>query len=92
MHGVNTGTSNGCIKERLKLESNLVRYLLAPSAWSVVLELQIEHTLQVWSVVSCMPNSQGVVYVFGGFGVRLTLLIINKTGKASAFHLVTKAL
>lgn len=65
MHGVNTETSNGCVKERLKLESNLARYLLAPGAWSVVLELQIEHTLQVWIVVSCMSNSQGVVYVFG---------------------------
>lgn len=65
MRGVNTETSNGCIKERLKLESNLVSYLLAPSAWSVVLELQIEHILQVWSVVSCMPKSRRVVYVFG---------------------------
>jgi hypothetical protein len=64
MHGVNTEASNGCIKERLKLESNLVSYLLASSAWSVVLELQIEHILQVWNVVSCMPNSQLVVYVF----------------------------
>lgn len=26
-----------------------------------------------------------------GFGVRLTLLIVNKTGKACALHLVTKA-